>query len=78
MGRFRTLEGFLAPTQSIIRVKEGFPLSHTLFDIYINELETFLRESLLPSDGCYLNQVMISILPCVDDVVLLVSSPKSP
>ena len=55
-------------------MKQGCPLSPTLFDIYIDELEAFLRDCSLPSDGCYLHQVFISILLFVDDVILLASS----
>lgn len=74
VGKFRTPEGFSDPIHSAIGVKQGCPLSPTLFDIYIDELECFLREASLPEDGCYLHQVLISILTFTDDVVLLASS----
>lgn len=45
--------------------------------MYIDELQDFLLKSSLPSDGCYLHQVLISILLFADDVILLASSPKS-
>lgn len=76
-GRFRTPEGFSAPIQSTIEVKQGCHLSPTLFGIYIDELETFLRDSSLPSNGGYLHQVLISILLFADDVILLASSAES-
>ena len=44
--------------------------------ISIDELEDFIRDSSLPSDGCYLHQVLVSILLFVDDVILLASSPE--
>ena len=49
----------------------------TLFSLYIDELEDFLLKSLLPRDGCYLHQVLISILLFADDVILLASSSES-
>jgi hypothetical protein len=45
-----------------------------LFGIYIDELEAFLHEHIQDNDGCLLHQVLISILPFVDDAVLLASS----
>ena len=50
------------------------PSSPTLFGIYINELEAFLCDCSLPGNGCYLYQVLISILLFADDVILLASS----
>jgi len=61
--------------RSTIGVKQGFPLSPTLFGIYIDELEAFLHEHIQDNDGCLLHQVLISILLFVDDVVLLAASP---
>lgn len=77
IGRFRTPEGFSDPIHSTIGVKQGCPLYRTLFGLYIDELEDFLLKSSLPSDGCYIHQVLISILLLADDVVLLASSPDS-
>lgn len=75
--RFRMPEGFSVPIVSIIGVKQGFPLSPTLFGIYIDELETFLRDSSLPAGSCYLHQDLISILLLKNDVILLASSSES-
>ncbi len=75
VGRFWTPEGFSDPIHSTIGVKQGCPLSPTLFGLYIDELEDFLLKSSLPGDGFYLHQVLISILLFADDVVLLASSP---
>ena len=52
-------------------MKQGCPLSPTLFGLYIDELEDFLMKSSQPGDGCYLHQVLISILLFADDVALL-------
>jgi len=62
--------------QSTIGVKQGCPLSPTLFGIYIDELEAFLHDHIQDTNGCLLHQVLISILLFVDDVVLLFSSPE--
>ena len=56
-------------------MKQGCPPSPTLFGLYIDELEDFLVNSSQLGDGCYLHQVLISILLFADDVVLLASSP---
>ena len=53
--RLRTPEGFSDPIQSTIGVKQGCPLSPTLFGIYIDELEAFLHDFSLPGDGLYLH-----------------------
>jgi hypothetical protein len=47
-----------------------------LFGIYIDELEAFLHEHIQDSNGCLLDQVLISILLFVDIMVLLASSPE--
>jgi hypothetical protein len=62
--------------RSSIGVKQGCPLPPTLFGIYIDELEAFLHKHIQNNDRCLLNQVLISILFFVDDVVLLSSSTK--
>ncbi len=74
VGHLRTPMSFSEFIQSSIGVKKGCPLSPTLFGIYIDELETYLRRFSLPRDDCYLYQVLISILFFIDDVVVLSSS----
>jgi hypothetical protein len=76
LGRLRTVHGMFDFIRSTIGVKEGCPLSPTLFGIYIDELEPFLHEHIQDSDGCLLHKVLISIMLFVDDVVLPTSSPK--
>ena len=74
LGRLLAAHGMSNFIRSTIAVKQGCPLSPTLFGIYIDELEAFLHEHILDTDGCLLHQVLISILLFVDDVVLLSSS----
>jgi hypothetical protein len=76
LGRLHTTHGMSDFIRSTIGVKQGFPLSPTLFGIYIDELETFLHEHIQDNDGYILHQVLISILLFADDVVLLSSSPE--
>jgi hypothetical protein len=76
LGRLRTTHGISDFIRSTIGVKQGCPLSPTLFGIYIDELESFLHEHIQDGDGCLLHQVLISILLFADDVILLASSPK--
>jgi hypothetical protein len=44
LGRLRTVQGISDFIRSTIGVKQGCPLSPTLFGIYIDELESFLHE----------------------------------
>lgn len=57
-------------------MKQGCPLSPTLFGIFIDELESFLRAHTNADDGCLLHKVLISILLFADDVILLASIAK--
>ena len=75
-GRLRTVGGLFEFNRNTIGVKQGCPLSPTLFGIYIDELEAFLHEHIQEVDGCLLHHVLISILLFADDVVLLSSSPE--
>jgi hypothetical protein len=75
LGRFHTAHGMSNFIRSTIGVKQGYPLSPTLFGTYIDELESFLHDHIQDNNGCHLHQVLNSILLFVDDVVLLASSP---
>ena len=76
IGRLRTAHGISYFIRSTIGVKQGFPLSPTLFGIYIDEMESFLHAHIRDEDGGLLHQVLIVILLFTDDVILLASSPK--
>lgn len=76
LGRLRTVGGLSNFIRSTIRVKQGCPLSPTLFGIYIDELESFLREHIKDTDGCLLHQVLIFILLFADDISLIASSQE--
>jgi hypothetical protein len=75
-GHLRMAHGLFYFIQSTIGVKQGCSLSSTLFEIYIDELESFLHEHIQEGDGCLLHQVLISLLLFVDDLVLLASTPE--
>ena len=62
---------FTTPTIicSSIGVKQGCPLSCTLFGLYIDELEIYLNE--IDKDSPCSSNTMVVILLYVDDVVLL-------
>jgi hypothetical protein len=58
---------------TIFRVKQGCPLSPTLFGIYIDKLEDCLEK-----EGCVgptLIGIVINLLLYVDDIVLMERSP---
>lgn len=48
----------------------------TLIGIYIDKIESFLREHIHFRDGCTLHQVLISILLFANNVIPLASTPK--
>ena len=45
IAKFKNNEGWLKDIKCTMRVKQGFPLSPTLFGIYINKLEGCLEEA---------------------------------
>jgi hypothetical protein len=49
---------------------------HWHLEIYINELEYFLKEHIQNKNGCLLHHIWISLLIFSDNVVLLASSPN--
>jgi len=57
---------------SDIGVKQGCPLSSTLFGLYVDELETYLDE--IDMDSPCLFDTVVDILLYADDVVLLSKS----
>jgi len=76
LGHLCTAHGLTDFIKSTIRLKQGCPLSPTLFKIYIDEMESFLRKHTQPNNGYLLHHALISILLFVDNVLLLASTPK--
>lgn len=76
LGCLHTAHGVSHFIRRSIGIKQGCPMSPTLFRIYIDELESFLHEHIEYKDRFSLHQVLISILLFVNDVILLASSPN--
>ncbi|MCO5594742.1 hypothetical protein L7F22_048776 [Adiantum nelumboides] len=73
-GRVRAPGGLSDAIESTIGVREGCPLSPTLFGIYIHELSKYVDT--YGDAGSSLARVMIPFLLYADDVVLISDSPK--
>ena len=56
LGRLYRVYGISYFIRRNIGVKQGCPLSPTLFGISINELESFLQEHIQQGDGCLLHE----------------------
>ena len=65
--------GRSAPFDSTMGVKQGCPMSPTLFGLYIDQLETHLQRH--AQDAPELQGQKVSILLYADDIVLLSRSP---
>jgi hypothetical protein len=52
------------------------PLSQNLFEVYIDELHSFMSQHIQEGDGCLLQRILTDILLFVDDAIILSSSPK--
>ena len=65
--------GRSAPFDSTMGVKQGCPMSPTLFGLYIDQLETHLQHHV--QDAPDLQGQKVSMLLYVDDIVLLSKSP---
>jgi hypothetical protein len=71
--KFKNTEGWSKEINYNIRVKQGCPLSPTLFGIYIEKLEDCLEKA-----GCVvptLTGIVINLLLYVDDLVPMATSP---
>ena len=71
--KFKNIEGWSKEINCNIGVKQGCPLSPTLFGIYIDKLEDCLEKA-----GCVgptLTGIVINLLLYADDIVLMAMSP---
>jgi hypothetical protein len=73
ISKFRNIKGWLKEINCNIGVKQGCPLSPTLFGIYIDKLEDCLEE--VGCVGPTLTGIVIILLLYTDDIVLMVRSP---
>ena len=74
IAKFKSNEGWSKDIKCNIEIKQGCPLSPTLFCIYIDKLEGFLEEA-----GCastFLAGIVIILLLYADDIVLLARCPS--
>jgi hypothetical protein len=73
ISNFKNTQGWSKEINCNIRVKQGCPLSPTLFGIYIDNLEDFLEKTncVIPT----LNGIVISLLLYADDIFLMERSP---
>jgi len=76
IGRFQIVNGFFDMVSGTIGVKQGCPLSPTLFGLYIDDLEDFLRLHTNIDDSCLFYHIQIAILLFADDVILLSHSQE--
>jgi hypothetical protein len=67
--KIRTSAGIFEIFKSDIGVKQGCPLSPTLFGLYIDKLEEWLN--LEEGDGAHLGEFVISLLFYADDLILI-------
>ena len=72
IAKFKSNEGWSEYIKCNIGVKQGFPLSPTLFGIYIDMLKGCLEEA-----GCaaFLARIVVILLLYADDIVPLASCP---
>ena len=69
--RVRTAKGLSDMIHSTIKVKQGCSLSLTLFDLYIDELESLILENACIDIECLLHNTRVPILLFIDDIVPL-------
>ena len=74
MPSLRATRGVQEILSVILELEKGFPLSPTLFDIYIDKLEACLEE--VGCVGTFLGGIVIILLLYDDDIVLLARCPS--
>ena len=74
ISKLKRNKGWSKDIKCNIGVKQGFPLSPTLFGIYINKLEGCLEEA--GCAGTTLARIVIILLLYADDIVLLTRCPS--
>ena len=67
-------KGLSEVVASTIGVKQGCPLSHTLFGLYINEVSHYIDR--FGGSGARLAGIAIQIFLYADDIVLIFDSPE--
>jgi len=70
--KIRTSASISKSFRSDIRVKQGCPLSPTLFGLYIDKLEEWLNSQ--GGDGTYLGKFVIRLLLYADDLIMIAKS----
>jgi hypothetical protein len=70
--KIRTLAGIFESFRSDIEVKQGCPLSPTLFGLYTIKLEEWLN--LQDGDGALLGELVIRVLLYANDLILIAKS----
>ena len=73
-GQVRTPEGLSDVAHSTIGVKQGCPLSPTLFGMYVDEVSDYIERG--GDRGAQLAGTWIPLLLYADDIVLIVDSPE--
>ena len=70
----RSPKGLSEAMAGTIRVKQGFPLSPTLFGLYIDEVSHYIKR--FGGLGACLTGIAVQILLYADDIVLVSDSPE--